>query len=249
MSTRLAPTPSGYLHAGNCFNFLVTQLASEIHDLPLGLRIDADDRERIRGIYEEDIYRVIAELDITPSFILHPTHGFAERWENCRQILLSSITRGLVLYSCHCSRSELRAGKSCQCKQTREWSVGTSIKINAEESGLDTSCDGFTLWRASDQPSSVLAGIADDHHLETTLIIRGEDLSTVTDIESAIRPFLLGPMCPKITVVHHPLMRNENGEKLSKSAGNQSKPLRLTDDLVDDLRARAVDFASKSLKV
>ena len=54
--SRLAPTPSGYLHFGNAFNFLLTYLLVNFHDGVLHLRIDDLDGARADHKFVEDIF-------------------------------------------------------------------------------------------------------------------------------------------------------------------------------------------------
>ena len=53
--SRLAPTPSGYLHLGNAFNFLLTCLLVDFMDGHLHLRIDDLDDPRVERSAVEDI--------------------------------------------------------------------------------------------------------------------------------------------------------------------------------------------------
>ena len=54
--TRIAPTPSGFLHEGNRLNFRRTaELAADI-GATLALRIDDVDASRYRREYAEDIF-------------------------------------------------------------------------------------------------------------------------------------------------------------------------------------------------
>ena len=63
--SRIAPTPSGYLHLGNAFNFLFTWLVCKKLNGKLSLRIDDLDQARMRSEYLEDIFRTIDWLGIS----------------------------------------------------------------------------------------------------------------------------------------------------------------------------------------
>lgn len=56
MKTRIAPTPSGFLHVGNAVSFLITYCLAKSENGKLLLRIDDLDRERYRKEYLEDIF-------------------------------------------------------------------------------------------------------------------------------------------------------------------------------------------------
>jgi hypothetical protein len=62
--TRLAPTPSGYLHAGNAINFLITARLAQESGSRVLLRIDDLDQERVRPEYVEDVFRSLEWLGI-----------------------------------------------------------------------------------------------------------------------------------------------------------------------------------------
>src|SRR6476661_4404331 len=62
--SRLAPTPSGYLHLGNAVNFVLTWLLTRQVGGTLHLRIDDLDRARLRPAYLDNIFRVIDWLGL-----------------------------------------------------------------------------------------------------------------------------------------------------------------------------------------
>ena len=66
--SRLAPTPSGYLHFGNAFNFLLTYLLVNFHDGVLHLRIDDLDGPRVERTSVEDIFIQLEWLGIDYHF-------------------------------------------------------------------------------------------------------------------------------------------------------------------------------------
>ncbi|MGL4369957.1 MAG: glutamate--tRNA ligase family protein, partial [Spirochaetota bacterium] len=57
--TRIAPTPSGYLHLGNIYSFTLTWLAAKMTGASIVLRIDDLDSGRRRTEYIDDIFRVL----------------------------------------------------------------------------------------------------------------------------------------------------------------------------------------------
>ena len=54
--TRIAPTPSGFLHLGNLYSFLLTYSLSKKYKSKILLRIDDLDSERIKKKYIQDIF-------------------------------------------------------------------------------------------------------------------------------------------------------------------------------------------------
>ena len=60
--TRLAPTPSGFLHLGNAFSFITTFNLAKQYNAKLLLRIDDLDRDRVEKEYVEDIFETPATV-------------------------------------------------------------------------------------------------------------------------------------------------------------------------------------------
>ncbi|HEX8529770.1 MAG TPA: glutamate--tRNA ligase family protein, partial [Cytophagales bacterium] len=112
--SRLAPTPSGFLHLGNAFSFALTWLLVRHHGGTLLLRIDDIDNERRRPAYVDDVFQTLRWLqldwdagpkdptDFEAHFSqLHALNRYAQ--------LLEALRRAGVLYACNCSRSQVQA--------------------------------------------------------------------------------------------------------------------------------------------
>lgn len=110
ITSRIAPTPSGFLHAGNVYNFLLTYLFTRAFDGILYLRIDDYDLPRYRRQYVENIFRVLDMLGI--DFDGGP--GEVEEFETkfSSKFRLGAYTNALkrleqkgACYACECSHS------------------------------------------------------------------------------------------------------------------------------------------------
>ena len=110
ITSRIAPTPSGFLHAGNVYNFLLTYLFTRAFDGILYLRIDDYDLPRYRKQYVENIFRVLDMLGI--DFDGGP--GEVEEFETkfSSKFRLGAYTNALkrleqkgACYACECSHS------------------------------------------------------------------------------------------------------------------------------------------------
>src|SRR5580698_8544901 len=62
--TRIAPTPSGFLHLGNVLSFALTAGLARRSGASILLRIDDLDRERVSREYVEDIFDALNFLGI-----------------------------------------------------------------------------------------------------------------------------------------------------------------------------------------
>ena len=62
--TRFAPTPSGFLHWGNAFSFVLTWLYARKHGGEILLRIDDLDSLRKRPEHVQDVFRSLEWLEL-----------------------------------------------------------------------------------------------------------------------------------------------------------------------------------------
>lgn len=115
--TRIAPTPSGYLHEGNVANFMMSALLARARGLRLRLRIDDLDRSRFRAVYLQDIFDVLHWMGIDwddgprgPAEFL-TDYSQSLRLEVYERLLSELRIRGAV-YACRCTRSTRGSGKS-----------------------------------------------------------------------------------------------------------------------------------------
>nr|WP_314735384.1 glutamate--tRNA ligase family protein [uncultured Campylobacter sp.] len=108
--SRIAPTPSGFLHAGNVYNFLLTYLFTRAFDGILCLRIDDYDLPRYRRQYVENIFRVLDMLGIDfdggPGGVGEFETKFSSKFRlGAYQNALKTLEQKGVCYACECSHS------------------------------------------------------------------------------------------------------------------------------------------------
>ncbi len=115
--TRIAPTPSGYLHIGNAWSFVLTWLLARNADGRLHLRIDDLDSDRYRPEYVEDIFRSLRWLGLDwDSGPRTAAEFFAQGGQRSRVDHYAGFLRPLkndnpsapLLYACDCSRETAR---------------------------------------------------------------------------------------------------------------------------------------------
>ena len=110
ITSRIAPTPSGFLHAGNVYNFLLTYLFTRAFDGKLYLRIDDYDLPRYRRQYVENIFRVLdmlgVDFDDGPSGVGEFETKFSSKFRlGAYQNALKTLEQKGVCYACECSHS------------------------------------------------------------------------------------------------------------------------------------------------
>ena len=110
ITSRIAPTPSGFLHAGNVYNFLLTYLFTRAFGGKLYLRIDDYDLPRYRRQYVENIFCVLDMLGIDfdggPSGVGEFETKFSSKFRlGAYKNALKTLEQKGVCYACECSHS------------------------------------------------------------------------------------------------------------------------------------------------
>ena len=80
----------------------------------------------------------------------------------------------------------------------------------------------FVVRKRDGEASYQLASLVDDLHFEFDLVVRGMDLLGSTLAQLQLAGLLPENRFGRTAFVHHPLLSDEAGEKLSKSAGSTS---------------------------
>lgn len=235
MITRIAPTPSGYIHTGNIYNFLLNWLWARSNGGKVLLRIDDGDAERKRKEYVEDIFRVLDWLELDWDIGPAGPDDFEKDWsQSCRTGLYSSVLNELkekeMLFACECSRNQ-----ECNCMEKNmslsQHGIAWKIKIIdsniisfndkiLDEVKIDISPAGpFVVKRKDGFASYQVCSLADDRHFGVTHICRGSDLQESTAMQLYIDKQLSLPYFDACSFWHHHLLNDSDGNKLSKSAG------------------------------
>jgi glutamyl/glutaminyl-tRNA synthetase len=113
VKTRLAPTPSGFLHIGNGASFVATWALARMYEGQILLRIDDLDAERMRTEYVDDIFRTLDWLGVDWHEGPFSTEDFTKNWS--QHLRLDAYEKALLnlqktgdLYVCNCSRKDIR---------------------------------------------------------------------------------------------------------------------------------------------
>jgi len=115
MRTRLAPTPSGALHAGNAFSFLLAWLWARTHDGKVVLRVEDVDTTRARPDWIEAVFRDLEWLGLDwdegpsgPSDAQIPFRQSSRQRQERYAKIWHDWTDSGILYPCLCTRADLR---------------------------------------------------------------------------------------------------------------------------------------------
>lgn len=231
--TRIAPTPSGYLHLGNLVNFRFVDLVAQALNLDILLRIDDADAGRRREQYADDIFRVLEFLQIAPQQF---SQTQLQRTEIYWQALIGMREQGAPLFVCSCSRAQM-PNRVCERGCAKEFNsfVAGEDCIRFRFTGEDV-----TLW-GREHPSYHLVSCVDDRDYGVTHVVRGEDLAPSTRIHEALNNYLGNT----VHYAHHDVLLNEHGQKLSKSHGTNR--LNLTPELRQTVDTHAHRLISRVL--
>lgn len=227
---RFAPSPTGDLHLGS----LLAALGSWLHARNDGgvwlVRIEDIDPPREVPGSAESILRTLPacglEPDAPPLYQNTRTAAYADALETLRAKDLA--------YPCWCARSNLvpHGGlhpPTCIAAPAPDrepaWRVRVGDAVIAFDDALQgpqqwplaTSAGDFVLKRADGVFAYQLACAIDDAAPDITDVVRGADLLESTPRQIFLRR-LLGLRDP--AYLHLPVLRDRNGDKLSKSIGS-----------------------------
>lgn len=242
-NTRIAPTPSGYLHVGNIMSFAITSALAKKHDAKVLLRIDDLDQARADSRYVQEIFDTLNYLDIPWNIGPRNIPEFQDNWSqanriNLYQAAIKKLCDKRAVFACVCSRQQIGAGMPCTCREKRialdtenaslRLITGShELKIKtysgrASEVALPPEMRNFIIRRKDGVPSYQLASVVDDLYYGIDLIVRGEDLLPSTIAQHELASALGEDRFRDITFYHHSLLMEASGKKLSKSTGSTS---------------------------
>ena len=243
--TRIAPTPSGYLHMGNAASFLMTSALARETNAKLLLRIDDMDKERVRKEYVEDIFTTLRFLGINWQEGPGNYNEFAERYSQAHRMKLyeeslQQLREEKNVFACRCSRMQLQNGNECGCRE-KDLSLdfpNTSWRLVTDEAlpltvlsmngicitaSLPFSMKSFVVRKKDGLPSYQLSSLVDDDYFGVDAIVRGQDLWESTLAQQYLALKLDKKFFREVVFHHHPLLMDaQSGNKLSKSAGASS---------------------------
>lgn len=240
--TRFAPSPTGFLHIGGARTALFNWLYARGRGGKMLLRIEDTDRERSTQEAMDAIIDGLNWLGITWDGDVVYQFARAERHREAVEQMLAQDKA----YRCYASPQELQEMREKARGEGRtrlydgRWrdrdpsdapaDVKPAIRLKAPLTGetiVDDQVQGRVTWqnenlddlvllRSDGTPTYMLAVVVDDHDMDVTHIIRGDDhlnnAARQTQIYNA-----LGWHVP--VMAHIPLIHGPDGSKLSKRHG------------------------------
>ena len=226
MLTRMAPTPSGYLHLGNILSFCITAALAEEHGASILLRIDDLDQGRVRPAYIADVFSTLNYLGITWQQGPLDAGDFIRRYSQLKrlglyQAALDTLRDKKMVYACDCTRKTIG---HCRCRNRKLSLDGLhhQWRLITDGAALDGSLKDFVVRRKDGFPAYQLSSVVDDVHFGVNLVVRGEDLRQSTAAQLYICDLVECGAFRNVVFYHHRLLTEPGGEKMSKSAGAES---------------------------
>lgn len=242
--SRIAPTPSGYLHLGNVFSFLLTWLIVRKNKGLLHLRIDDLDAMRVREEYIDHIFETLDWLKIDYDSGPQGTEDFFRNYSQKNRLpvyrnCLQQLAKDGWIYACTCSRSQIRTfadngiypgtcrGKKLELEaeevawrlklDTEALAIFNDLVLGKIQTDLILHNGDFLVRRKDGIPAYHIASLADDVEEKINLVVRGEDLLPSTGAQLYLAKLLDMKVFSEAAFLHHPLLLNTQQQKLSKS--------------------------------
>ena len=241
---RFAPSPTGYLHEGHLLSALYVWAAAKKWNLKVHLRIEDHDQGRARKEYIDSIYEDLAWLGFKyDSQSIQSSHfdffqkileklvakGFVYPCTCSRKQLLAENPRsetGEVIYQGKCSAQPL------PCSEPHNLRLVISDKVidwHDERLGdfhenPKQQCGDFPIRDRDGYWTYQFAVCIDDLTEGITHIVRGEDIRNSTARQIALSQLISDacqgdlpiPAYTRPLYLHHPLIVDSSGKKLSK---------------------------------
>jgi glutamyl-tRNA synthetase len=236
---RFAPSPTGPLHIGGVRTALFNWLLAKKNKGKYFLRIEDTDKERSKKEFTSQIISSLAWLGIEHD---GKEYIQSKNISKHVAIAEDLIKKGFA-YQCYCSEEEINEQKEKCKKQgmpyvyNRKWrdpkdlqipkgvkpitrfkskiSGNTIIKdlVQGERNISNSTIEDFVILRKDKSPTYQLSATVDDHEMNITHVIRGDDHM----INSFKQKQIYDAMGWKVpNFAHIPLIHSEKGKKLSK---------------------------------
>ena len=239
VATRFAPSPTGPLHIGGVRTALFNWLYSKNHNGKFFLRIEDTDKERSKEEFKSQILNSLKWIGINHD---GEEYIQSKNIESHIKVVNKLLETGNA-YKCYCSSDEIEEQKLRAKQKkipyiyNRKWrdkseieapqdvkpvirfksKIEGSTKINDLVQGdieiENNTIEDFIILRRDGTPTYNLSASVDDHIMDMTHIIRGDDHKINTFKQIQIYEAL---QWEKPLFAHIPLIHTLEGKKLSK---------------------------------
>ena len=240
--TRFAPSPTGLLHIGGARTALFNYLFTRHHGGTFLLRIEDTDKARSTDAFTQAILDSLTWLDLNPD---EPPLFQSTRIARHAEIAHAMLESGHA-YRCYSTAEEIAAARQLAEAEKRPLRFDSPwrdragpagaphvIRLRAPREGetviedlvqgavrvANAELDDMIILRSDGSPTYQHAVVVDDHDMDVTHVIRGDDHLTNTFRQIQVYD-AMGWTRPRFG--HVPLIHGPDGAKLSKRHGAAS---------------------------
>jgi len=239
VATRFAPSPTGPLHIGGIRTALFNWLFSKNNKGKFYLRIEDTDKERSKDKFKNQIIQSLKWIGINhdgEEYI--QSHNINKH----KKIADELLKKGFA-YKCYCTENEIEEQKKKAKKSNmpyiynRKWRDVKDLKpplerkpvirfkskisgnsilkdlVQGEINISNSTIEDFVILRKDSSPTYQLSAVVDDHNMNITHVIRGDDHKINTFKQKQIYEAMEWNS-PEFA--HIPLIHSSEGKKLSK---------------------------------
>ena len=239
VATRFAPSPTGPLHIGGVRTALFNWLYSKNQKGSFYLRIEDTDKERSKDEYKDQIIKSLKWIGIE----YEGQEYIQSTKINDHIKVANELLKNGFAYKCYCSSEEIEEQKkrskqkklpysyNRKCRDLNEKDAPKNIEpvlrfkskidgnsvlqdlVQGEVQIENSTIEDFVILRKDGTPTYNLSASVDDHQMNMTHIIRGDDHKINTFKQIGI---YIGMKWKLPSFAHIPLIHTIEGKKLSK---------------------------------
>ena len=239
VATRFAPSPTGPLHIGGVRTALFNWLYAKNQKGSFYLRIEDTDKERSKNEYKDQIIKSLKWIGIEHD----GQEYIQSTKINDHIKVANELLKNGFAYKCYCSNEEIEEQKkrskqkklpyayNRKCRDINEKDIPKKIEpvlrfkskidgnsvlqdlVQGEVKIESSTIEDFVILRKDGTPTYNLSASVDDHQMNMTHIIRGDDhkINTFKQIQ-----IYIGMKWELPSFAHIPLIHTIEGKKLSK---------------------------------
>jgi len=239
VATRFAPSPTGPLHIGGVRTALFNWLFSKNNKGKFYLRIEDTDKERSKDEFKNQIIQSLEWIGIKHD----GQEYIQSKNINKHVEIANELLKKGFAYKCYCSEKEIEEQKIKAKKSNmpyvynRKWRDAKDLEIpkdakpvirfkskisgsnlvkdlvQGEVNISNSTIEDFIILRKDGSPTYQLSAVVDDHEMNITHVIRGDDHKINTFKQKQIYEAMKWKL-PYFA--HIPLIHSKEGKKLSK---------------------------------
>ena len=239
VATRFAPSPTGPLHIGGVRTALFNWLYSKNQKGSFYLRIEDTDKERSKDEYKDQIIKSLKWIGIEHD----GQEYIQSTKINDHIKVANELLKNGFAYKCYCSSEEIEEQKkrskqkklpysyNRKCRDLNEKDAPKNVEpvlrfkskidgnsvlqdlVQGEVQIENSTIEDFVILRKDGTPTYNLSASVDDHQMNMTHIIRGDDHKINTFKQIGI---YIGMKWKLPSFAHIPLIHTIEGKKLSK---------------------------------